>query len=760
MARAQIDRTNDDKTASADAAKSIPGVATGIPDASTRIAGAATGVPGLATAIPGAVTTVRWRCMSCAKVSEGFAFAYGACPACGAPLLPLEPALVDDATAVGALRKAFEIELGGQAFYHRAAASTSHAMLRTLFERLAAMERQHMDLLAQRFHVDLTPVHDAYAIDCAAVFAGVSPNVRDADDLFGIAIGIERRAAEFFEASATRAAPGSAMQALYDELAAEEREHAALLQAEQARWWTGRPALLDSRAAPGSSIADALSAPINAAEVVLAEHAAERVALVCGTEQVTRGQLRDRVARAAAAWRTLGVARGDRVAVKLADGIDWIVAYFGVIWAGGVAVGVNPRVPALEWRAILDAAGFRFILAERGDDTPSPFDAQLVARDDWRSLVASSRPCAAEPMRPDDPVLWVHSSGTTGRPKAVVHPQRIALEIERVGRERLGITPDDRIYGSSKLFFSYPLANCVFTGLKMGAAVILDPQWPTAQGVVASVMARRGTVFFSVPSLYRNLLKEGLAGELARSGVRLCVSAGEALPASLRDEWKRQTGMTIVNGFGASETLVLVLVDRDDGEGMRASPGIEVVPLVDAASGAGGENAPRRILVRGSTVALGYWNRPDAQAEHFRDGGFAPSDLFQRDDRGGWRFAGREDSLVKVRGRWVDLVELEQQIALACQGMTEAAAVTVPDEDGVDAVALFFVTRPDAPVFDAATLREHADRLPPYQRPHWLHQVEALPRTPTGKLMRRRLRELHRELVSDATVLEVGRAER
>jgi acyl-coenzyme A synthetase/AMP-(fatty) acid ligase/rubrerythrin len=714
------------------------------------------------TDLSGVASTLRWRCMSCAQVSEGFAFAYGACPACGAPLLPLEPALVDDATAIGALRKAFEIELGGQAFYHRAAASTRHAMLRSLFERLAAMERQHMDLLAQRYRVDLTPVHDAYAIDCAAVFAGVSPHVRDADGLFEIAIGIERRAADFFQASAECAAPGSAIQALYRELAAEEREHAALLRAEHARWWTGRPVLLDAGSRSRARIADVLRAPMNAADVVLAEHAAERIALICGTEQVTRGELRDRVARAGAAWRRLGIARGDRVAVKLADGIDWIVAYFGAIWAGGVAVGVNPRVPAPEWHAILDAAGFRFILAERGDETPSPFDAQLVALDDWRSVLAQSAPCEAEPMRPDDPVLWVHSSGTTGRPKAVVHPQRIALEIERVGRERLGIAPDDRIYGSSKLFFSYPLANCIFTGLKLGATVILDPQWPTAQGVVASAMARRATVFFSVPSLYRNLLKEGLAGELARSGVRLCVSAGEALPASLRDEWKRQTGMTIVNGFGASETLVLVLVDRDDGQGMRASPGIEVMPLVEATSAAGSESGPRRILVRGSTVALGYWNRPDAQAEHFRDGGFAPSDLFQRDDRGGWRFAGREDSLVKVRGRWVDLVELEQQIALACQGMAEAAAVTVPDEDGVDAVALFFVARPDAPVLDAAALREHADRLPPYQRPHWLHRVDALPRTPTGKLMRRRLRELHRELVPDAreTLGEVDRAER
>jgi acyl-coenzyme A synthetase/AMP-(fatty) acid ligase len=151
-------------------------------------------------------------------------------------------------------------------------------------------------------------------------------------------------------------------------------------------------------------------------------------------------------------------------------------------------------------------------------------------------------------------------------------------------------------------------------------------------------------------------------------------------------------------------------------------------------------------MIRGSTLALGYWNRPDAQAAYFIDGAFAPSDLFESMDGGGWRFAGRDDSLVKVYGRWVDLVDLEQRIALTCPGIAEAAAVTVPDADGVDAVALFFIAQPGAAVLDAATLREHADRLPPYQRPRWLHPVETLPRTPTGKLIRRRLRDLHHTL--------------
>jgi acyl-coenzyme A synthetase/AMP-(fatty) acid ligase/rubrerythrin len=691
---------------------------------------------------------LRWHCRSCAKVSEGFAFPYGGCPLCGGELERFDPGPVADAQAMDAVRKAFEIELGGQAFYHRAVTSASDPALRELFGRFAAMEREHMNTLSGRYHVDLTPMFDAHAVEHAVIFAGVDRRVGDPEDLFRVAIDMEERAAAFFEATATSAAAGSAAERLYRELAAEEHEHAALLRAEQARWRAGKPGLIVASVEPPA--AATAVATMNAAQVLLADHDDARVALVCGSEQLSRGDLREAVARAATKWRTRGVRRGDRVAIKLPDGIDWVIAYLGVIWAGGVAVGVNPRVPANEWLAILDAAGFLFILAETPDDTPELWKTQVVSLDDWRRELSQAAPSEPEPMRPEDPLLWVHSSGTSGHPKAVVHPHRIAREIERVGRERLGLTADDRIYASSKLFFSYPLANCIFTGLKLGVTIILDPQWPTAQGVVARIMAQRANVLFSVPSLYRNLLKEGLAGQLAQCGVRLYVSAGEALPSTLRDEWKRQLGHTIVNGYGASETLVLVLVDNDDGRGLRVSPGIEVSAL-DARSpaaqpGFSAPAAPGRIMIRGSTLALGYWNRPDAQAAYFIDGAFAPSDLFESMDGGGWRFAGRDDSLVKVYGRWVDLVDLEQRIALTCPGIAEAAAVTVPDADGVDAVALFFIAQPGAAVLDAATLREHADRLPPYQRPRWLHPVETLPRTPTGKLIRRRLRDLHHTL--------------
>jgi acyl-coenzyme A synthetase/AMP-(fatty) acid ligase len=296
----------------------------------------------------------------------------------------------------------------------------------------------------------------------------------------------------------------------------------------------------------------------------------------------------------------------------------------------------------------------------------------------------------------------------------------------------------DRLFATSRLFFSYPQTNSLFAGLKLGATVILDPQWPTAASVAATVQQMRPTVFFSVPSLYRNLLHAGLAPSLAAAGVTRCVSAGETLPASLRDAWREATGIGMADGYGASETLVLVLTALDGDDGLQPSPGVEVRPLDAQAAAAG---IPTRLCIRVSTLALGYLDRPAAQAESFRDGAFCPADLFLRTPSG-WRFAGREDSLVKIKGRWVNLVELEEKLASGTPGLLEAASVCVPDPDGVDSVAMFYVARPGEREQVERLLRERAAALPPYQRPAGWHSLAALPRTPTGKLLRRRLAEM------------------
>ena len=702
---------------------------------------------------------MRWQCMQCQKLSEGFAFPYGRCPQCGGELALRDtqrprPGVAVSTGAMAAVRTAFEIELGGRAFYQRAAAESQDPELRALFGRFAVMEGEHMETLARRYHLDLPDPSPMFRIETAAVFAGIESAPQDAAHLFRVAIGLEQRAVEFFSARAVQVAEDSAEQALYRELAAEEREHAALLTAEYARWrerlpnqFAGDPMARGPQAATaapavrGALSSTAAAEPMNAAALLLSAADATRTAIVCGDQQLTYGELRDRVARAAAVWRARGLKTGDRVAIKLPDGIDWVVAFLGTLWAGGIAVAVNPHIPAPEWEYILDEAGFNVIVAVSAEDTPPPWRDRVILVDDGRRAVAAASPIEPLLVDEDTPALWVHSSGTSGKPKAVVHAHRLAREIERVSRERLGITADDRLFATSRLFFSYPQTNSLFAGLKIGATVILDAQWPTAASAAATVARTQPTVFFSVPSLYRNLLHEGLAPGLVQAGVRRCLSAGEPLPASLRDAWREATGIDMIDGYGASEVLVLVLTARGGDDGLQPSPGVTVEPLDAGAVAAG---LPTRLRIRVSTQALGYLDRPAAQADSFRDGAFCPADLFVPTAGGGWRFAGREDSLIKIKGRWVNLVELEERLGAGTPGLREAGAVCVPDADGVDSVVFFFVAQAGQEDAVAQALRERADGLPSYQRPSALRPVDVLPRTATGKLLRRRLVDLVR----------------
>jgi acyl-coenzyme A synthetase/AMP-(fatty) acid ligase/rubrerythrin len=683
---------------------------------------------------------IEWQCQECGKISEGFAFPYGACPQCGGRLdLRTAGSAVQTAEAatMNAVRTAFEIELGGRAFYQRAAAECEDETLRALFGRFAVMEGEHMETLSRRYHVGVPTPSEEFSLRTAAVYADAEPP-QNAADLFKLAIALEKRAVAFFSARAATVVPDSPEHQLYQELAAEEREHAQLLTAEFARWrgqlpglFGGEVATMAARtAAPGTDTA------MNAAEVLLAGHDANIIALECGDERITYGQLRDRVARAAAVWKARGLRPGDRVAVKLNDGIDWVVCWLGTIWAGGVAVGVNPRIPAPEWEYILDEAGFNVIVAESSEDTPAPWRDRVITLEEGQRAVAAAAVEAPVQMNEDSPMFWVHSSGTSGRPKAVVHAHRCVRESGRISAERIGMRPGDRLFASSKLFFAYPLANLLLGGLRNGATLILDPTWPTPQIVAEAVIRTRPNILFSVPSLYRYMLHEGLASQVTAAGVRCCVSAGEALPASLRQAWSKATGLPMIDGYGASEVLVLVMTEVEGEDGLHPSPGTIITPLDPEAAEAGG---PTRLLICSPMQALGYLDRPAAQADSFRQGCFCPADLFSRTPGGGWRFGGREDSLVKIKGRWVNLVELEERLGANVPGLREAAVVCAPDAHGIDEVGLFYSGSDDG-----SALRELEARiaaLPKYQRPAWLRPIDALPRTATGKLLRRALVE-------------------
>jgi rubrerythrin len=187
---------------------------------------------------------LRWRCTECHKVSEGFAFPYGMCPHCKGRLEMLDRGRIAGDQAMEAVRKAFEIELGGHAFYQRAARDATEPAMRDLFDRMAAMEKEHMATLARRYHADLPYPSEDFQIDRAAIFAGIDRKPEDPANLFRIAIAFEQRAVDFFAGEGDKAPEGSVERELYRELAAEEREHVELITTEYRRWQTGKAGIL------------------------------------------------------------------------------------------------------------------------------------------------------------------------------------------------------------------------------------------------------------------------------------------------------------------------------------------------------------------------------------------------------------------------------------------------------------------------------------------------------------------------------------
>lgn len=191
-----------------------------------------------------AQSMVQWHCTDCGKVSEGFAFPYGMCPYCNGRLEVLGDRDLEDEAALAAIRTAFEIELGGQAFYLRASQESQDPMLKELFGRFAEMETEHMDTLAKRYHAQVTAPSKDFSLDRAAIYAGLENKPNDPSSLFRIAIAFEERAVAYFSERSEQAGVDSVEHQLYKELAAEEREHVALLTTEFARWQAGKPGLL------------------------------------------------------------------------------------------------------------------------------------------------------------------------------------------------------------------------------------------------------------------------------------------------------------------------------------------------------------------------------------------------------------------------------------------------------------------------------------------------------------------------------------
>jgi 4-hydroxybenzoate-CoA ligase len=317
-----------------------------------------------------------------------------------------------------------------------------------------------------------------------------------------------------------------------------------------------------------------------------------------------------------------------------------------------------------------------------------------------------------------------------------------------MGAQVIGIRESDVVFSAAKLFFSYGMGNAMAFPLSVGATTVLLPQRPTPEAVFEIMRRHQPTVFYGVPTLYASLLAHKEMRRGAGSGrLRLCISAGEALPGNLGERWREAAGVDVLDGIGSTEMFQTFLSNQPGsvryGTTGKPVPGYELKIVDetgrDVAIGEIGE-----LIVRGPTAGEGYWNQRARSRRTFAGEWTFTGDKYFRDADGYYHYCGRTDDMFKVSGMWVSPFEVEAALA-SHEAVLEAAVIGKEDADGLIKPKAFIVLRDGFTADDRLieTLRVHVKQCAgPWKYPRWIDIRPDLPRTATGKLQRFKLREL------------------
>ncbi|MDA1325769.1 MAG: benzoate-CoA ligase family protein [Proteobacteria bacterium] len=483
----------------------------------------------------------------------------------------------------------------------------------------------------------------------------------------------------------------------------------------------------------------------------------EKTAIRTAEGDWTYGDLAVRVSQAGNLLRAMGLTPGDRVLMVVRDCPHFIALFFGASKAGIVPVAVNtllrPReytflIGDCEAAALVYSASFAgFIKPALADCTHRP-DHVLTMEDFFVQSLSHADVLEAAPATAMDECFWLYSSGSTGNPKGVVHPHRsMVCTSERFAANTAGLREDDTVFSVSKLFHSYGFGNAMTFPLWVGATIVLSDERVTPQMSFAMIERFRPTVFFGVPTLYAQQLRAMETAKPDLSSLRICISAGEALPGDVFRRWKERTGTVIIDGLGSTENLHIFIANRPDdirpGTSGKPVSGYAVKLVDDDGNEITEPGIIGTVWVRGESAATLYWKNPKKTAHTMRGDWLNTGDMYYRDADGYYHNAGRGDDMMKVGGLWCSPFEIEARL-IEHPKVLEAAVVGHKDEDGLIKPAAYVVlndAKDVGAVMESALVTHCRDGLAHYKYPRWFHFVDDLPKTATGKIQRFKLRD-------------------
>ncbi|MGH1368416.1 MAG: benzoate-CoA ligase family protein [Maritimibacter sp.] len=474
---------------------------------------------------------------------------------------------------------------------------------------------------------------------------------------------------------------------------------------------------------------------------------------------LTYGALQRAAGHFAGALERHGVRREERIAMILRDQLEFPVVFWGALKMGAIPVPLNTLLSGPVYEAILtDSRASLLVVSHELWETVKPaLDGNKFLRavvviggecpegcESYTAFVEGAKCLETVEAQGDELAFWLYSSGSTGTPKGVRHVhQSLKATADTFGQQIMGISSSDTVFSVAKMFFAYGLGNAMSFPMAAGATTVIFAGRPTPDAVFEIMKTQRPTIFCGVPTLYAALVAEQeKRGTKPDHAIRLCASAGEALPRDIGERWEALWGAEIIDGVGSTEMLHIFLSNRPGdvvyGTSGKAVPGFEV-RLVDEHDEDVAEGEVGELLVRGPSAADGYWNQRQKSMATFQGHWTRTGDKYECKD-GRYVYCGRTDDMFKVSGIWVSPFEVEQAL-IEHPGVLEAAVVARADDENLVKPAAYIVLKEGVESSVVGELKDLVkEKIGMWKYPRWIDVVDELPKTATGKIQRFKLR--------------------